>query len=319
MKRILIALMMLTLFFSASCTQAEETHSPLRVKLTVGSKVLYATLEDNSASRSLLAQLPMSLNFSDYNGTEKIAYPDEPLDVSDAPGSCDPDTGTLAYYQPWGNLCIFYRDFRASNGLTPLGKIEGDMTVLTNQTSDFTVLLENDSESMRKPLVVYFSHSGNTATLAGYIAMQTSGDLFEIIPEVPYPDDFDGTVTIFHQERDTGAQPAVASFVDNMADYDMVFIGYPIWGGDIPPVAQTFLRQYDWTGKTVIPFCTHGGSGLSGSVDTLKELCTGATILGGFAINGDDVDRYGESITAWLDEVSNETGIVFGYGSAQAE
>ena len=311
MKRILTVLMMLSLFLSVSLAQAEEMQNPLRVKLTIGEAVLYATLEDNSASRSLLAQLPLSLSFSDYNGTEKIAYPDEVLDVSDAPDSCDPDVGTLAYYQPWGNLCIFYRDFRASNGLTPLGKIEGDLTALTGQTGDFTVLLENASEATQKPLVAYFSHSGNTATLAGYVAMQTGSDLFEIVPEVPYPDDFDETVAIFHQERDTGAQPAVASYVDNMADYDIVFVGYPIWGGDIPPVAQTFLRQYDWTGKTVIPFCTYGGSGLSGSVDTLKALCSGATILDGFAINGADVDQYGESVTTWLEEVSNETGIVF--------
>lgn len=311
MKRVLVAMMMLTLFFSVSCAQAEETQNPLRVKLTAGDKVLYATLADNSASRSLLAQLPMSLHFSDYNGTEKIAYPDEPLDVSDAPDSCDPDTGTLAYYQPWGNLCIFYRDFRASNGLTPLGKIEGDLTALIDQTGDFTVLLENVSKSVHKTLVAYFSHSGNTATLAGYIAIQAGGDLFEIVPEVPYPDDFDETVTIFHQERDTGAQPAVTSFVDNMSDYDIVFVGYPIWGSDIPPVAQTFLRQYDWTGKTVIPFCTHGGSGLSGSVDTLRALCSGATILDGFAMTGHDIDLYGESLTAWLEKVSNETGSVF--------
>lgn len=311
MKRILIVLMLLSFIFSVPCAQAEETLCPLRVKLTVGDTVLYATLQDNSASRSLLAQLPMSLSFSDYNSTEKIAYPDKSLDVSDAPDSCDPDIGTLAYYQPWGNLCIFYRDFRASNGLTLLGRIEGDLTVLTSQSGDFTVLLENASESTQNSLVVYFSHSGNTATLAGYVAMQTGSDLFEIVPEVPYPDDFDETVAIFHQERDTGAQPAVASYVDNMADYDIVFVGYPIWGGDIPPVTQTFLRQYDWAGKTVVPFCTHGGSGLSGSVDTLKELCSGATILDGFAINGDDIDAYGESVTVWLEELSNETGIVF--------
>ncbi len=273
MKRILTVLMM-SLFLSVPFAQAGETQNTLRVKLTFGETVLYATLEDNSASRSLLAQLPLSLNFSDYNGTEKIAYPDEALDVSDAPDSCNPDIGTLAYYQPWGNLCIFYRDFRASNGLTPLGRIEGDLTALADQSVDFTVLLENASELAQNPLVVYFSHSGNTATLAGYVAMQTGSDLFEIVPAVPYPNDFDETVAIFHQERNTGAQPTVASYVNNMADYDIVFVGYPIWGGDIPPVAQTFLRQYDWTGKTVIPFCTHGGSGLSGSVDTLKALCS---------------------------------------------
>ena len=97
MKRILTVLMMLSLFLPVPYAQAEETQSPLRIKLTVGEAVLYAALEDNSASRSLLAQLPLSLSFSDYNGTEKIAYPDEALDVSDAPDSCDPDVGTLGF------------------------------------------------------------------------------------------------------------------------------------------------------------------------------------------------------------------------------
>lgn len=310
MKRILTALMLLSLFLSVPLAQAEETQNPKRIKLTIGDAVLYATLEDNSASRSLLAQLPMSLSFSDYNGTEKIAYPDEALDGSDAPDNCDPDVGTLAYYQPWGNLCIFYRDFHASNGLTPLGRIEGNLAALTDLTGDFTVLMEKDFESKNKALVAYFSHSGKTETLAEYVAVTTGSDLFEIVPEMPYPDDFDETVIIFHQERNTDARPPVASYMNNMAEYDTVFVGYPIWGGDVPPVVQSFLRQYDWTGKTVIPFCTHGGSGLSGSVDTMKTLCTGATILDGFATSGTDVNRYGESVTAWLEEVSGIIGCV---------
>lgn len=116
----------------------------LRIRLTVDEQTLYAVLEDNSASRSLLNQMPMTLTFEDYNSTEKIAYPAHELDTSDAPDNCDPDVGTLAYYKPWGNLCIFYRDFRASSGLVPLGRIEGDMTILSHMNGSFSVLMEQE-------------------------------------------------------------------------------------------------------------------------------------------------------------------------------
>ena len=105
------------------------------------------TLQDHSAARSLLAQLPLTLSFEDYNQTEKIAYPPETLDLSDAPGSCDPQVGTLAYYAPWGNLCIFYRDFPHSEGLVPLGQLEGDLQLLAGMEDGFEMTLQAVSPS----------------------------------------------------------------------------------------------------------------------------------------------------------------------------
>lgn len=106
------------MLFNATALLAEETDLTAQnrpcIRLTMEDATLYILLEENSASRSLLAQLPMTLTFEDYNATEKIAYPEEALDTSDAPDRCDPEIGTLAYYAPWGNLCIFYRDFQES-------------------------------------------------------------------------------------------------------------------------------------------------------------------------------------------------------------
>ncbi len=90
--------------------------------------------------------LPLTLSFEDYNGVEKIAYSAEALDTSDAPGSCDPDIGTLALYAPWGNLSIFYQDFRFSEGLVPLGAIDGYLTPLRARQEAFILTMEKSDE-----------------------------------------------------------------------------------------------------------------------------------------------------------------------------
>ena len=122
MKKTLCLLLALLLAAGLSLPALAEDLPALQLSVEGGSLTL--TLEDNSAARSILSQLPMTLTFEDYNGTEKIAYPPEELDLSDAPDSCDPDVGSLCYYIPWGNLCFFYQDFRASSSLIPLGQVE---------------------------------------------------------------------------------------------------------------------------------------------------------------------------------------------------
>ena len=171
MKKTLSLLLALLLAAGLSLPALAENLPMLQLSVEGGSLTL--TLEDNSAARSLLSQLPLTLTFEDYNGTEKIAYPPEELDLSDAPASCDPDVGTLAYYAPWGNLCIFYQDFRYSDGLVPLGKLEGDMALLTAAAGTFTATLgeatENHTHS--STLIAYFTRLDNTeATLDEIIA-----------------------------------------------------------------------------------------------------------------------------------------------------
>ena len=126
---------------------ASTGESQLKIKLTVattgGEKAVYATLYDNSVSRDLLSRLPLTLEFSDYNRTEKIARlpPDSPdWDTSDAPDSCDPAPGDLTMYAPWGNLAVFYRDYGPSRGLVPLGKLDSEgLELFASQTGNFTV------------------------------------------------------------------------------------------------------------------------------------------------------------------------------------
>lgn len=127
---------------SAAPVTGDEAATEMNIQLTVNGETFSATLLDNSASRDLYSRLPLTLNFEDYNSIEKIADLSEELDTSDAPGGCDPTVGTLAYYAPWGNLSVFYEDFRQSDGLVPLGELESGIDVFAGQQGDFTVVVE---------------------------------------------------------------------------------------------------------------------------------------------------------------------------------
>ena len=128
----------------------------------------------------------------------------------------------------------------------------------------------------KKILVVYFSRTGeeynvgtitkgNTAIIAEMIAQKTGADTFEVKAATPYPDEYDACTELAKKELESNARPAFASNVENLAQYDTVFIGFPIWWGAVPRVMMTFLESNDFSGKTIIPFCTHGGSGLAGT------------------------------------------------------
>ena len=141
---------------SAAIPSADETVSPdesvttepssesaeKKLKMTVNGQEILITLYDTSTANALYAALPMELNFSDYNGTEKIAYPPEALPTEGEPDGCDPDVGDLCLYAPWGNLCIFYQDFQYSQSLIKLGHIKSGMDILSGTNGDFTATLE---------------------------------------------------------------------------------------------------------------------------------------------------------------------------------
>lgn len=166
-------------------------------------------------------------------------------------------------------------------------------------------------------LVAYFSlageqygvgviEEGNTSIIAHMIAEQTGADLFEIEPVTPYPESHSELLEVSQEEMSENARPEIADTVENMEDYDTVFIGYPNWWGDMPMIVYNFIESYDFEGKTVIPFCTHGGSGLSRTESTIAEI-TGASMLDGFAISGEtaqnDRDRSRNEVNEWLNEI----------------
>jgi flavodoxin len=156
------------------------------------------------------------------------------------------------------------------------------------------------TEEREDILIAYFSWSGNTSFVAEEIKRQTSGSLFEIIPAEPYPQDFDKTAERWHRERDADARPPITTGVENMDSYRIIFVGYPIWSGDVPAVVRTFLEQYNLSGKTIIPFCTHGGSAFGRSLDRLRRLCPRATITSGFEVYGTRARNCRDDVTQWL-------------------
>lgn len=139
-----------------------------------------------------------------------------------------------------------------------------------------------------KVLVAYFSATGNTRPLAGYMADGLGADLYEIVPEEPYTDadlDYGNSNSRTSLEmNDPDSRPAISGSVENMEQYDIVFVGYPIWWGKAPKIIHTFLEAYNFSGKTIVPFCTSGGSGYNDS--TIKPLAPDATWLTGRRFSG---------------------------------
>ena len=155
---------------------------------------------------------------------------------------------------------------------------------------------QNGMKENKKVLVAYFSRTGenysvgtitkgNTQIVAEMIARETGGDLFHIEPVVAYPDNYDDCVNLAKQELNSKARPAVKGDV-RTEDYDVIFIGYPNWWGDMPMSVYTFLEKHNWQGKAIIPFCTHEGSGLGSTASKLRSACQGATMLKGLAVYG---------------------------------
>lgn len=179
-------------------------------------------------------------------------------------------------------------------------------------TSQITVM-----KNSKKVLVVFFSRTGgnyavgniekgNTHIIAEMITKETGGKLFRIETVKPYPDEYKACVEIAKAEKESNARPEVKGEV-KVEDYDIIFLGYPNWWGDMPMAVYTFIEKHNWNGKTVVPFCTHEGSGLSGTERKLKDACKGATVSEGLAIKGtiaqNSQAQARQSVKKWLESI----------------
>lgn len=149
----------------------------------------------------------------------------------------------------------------------------------------------------KKILVVYYSHSGNTLKLANVLAEKCGGILVEVLPEKEYPSEYRAVVNQAQKELEKGYHPAIKAQVKSIADYDTILVGTPNWWSTVAPPLQTFLESHDFTGKTILPFCTHGGGGAGYIEQTVKRLCPAAKVKNIFASYGSsftnaDVDKW---------------------------
>lgn len=185
----------------------------------------------------------------------------------------------------------------------------------SSQTNEST---PTPSNTNGKNLVVYFSMPdnvddstvvidgetlGNTQYMA-YVIQETVGaDIFRIEPETPYPTDHDELVDIAREEQSNNARPAIKDMIENFDTYENIFVGYPNWWGDMPMILYSFFDEYDFSGKTIIPFNTHGGSGFSGTISTIKELEPNAEVLDGKSISRNDIQDAEQEIVDWVNSL----------------
>ena len=176
----------------------------------------------------------------------------------------------------------------------------------TNEVdNNSSVTNDDNTESTSKILVAYFSATGTTKEVAETTADVTGADIYEIVPAVPYTSaDLnynDNNSRSTKEMNDPNARPEINGSVDNMDQYDIVFIGYPIWWGEAPRIVSTFMESYDFSGKTIVPFCTSGGSGVGSSARNLETLSSGATFADGQRLNG-NASR--DDVTKWIDDLN---------------
>ncbi|WP_245776769.1 flavodoxin [Spirosoma endophyticum] len=161
-----------------------------------------------------------------------------------------------------------------------------------------------------KVLIVYLSRTNNTKALAEIIHKHVGGTLVALDLSTPYPANYQATVQQVARENETGFLPPLKTKIDSIQTYERVFVGFPTWGMQLPPPMKSFLRQYDFSGKTIIPFNSNGGYGIGSTFDTVKQLCPNSNVLEGFTIRGGS-ERDGQLLVIQGDKAKEaETTIV---------
>ncbi len=152
----------------------------------------------------------------------------------------------------------------------------------------------------KKILIAYYSYSGNTKSIAQKIQNQTGGDIFEIKTVKEYPKNYNEVVEQAKKEKASDFKPELQSKVDNIKDYDIVFIGTPVWWYTMAPALKSFIAENDLSGKTIVPFCTHGGGGESSTFTDIAKLAPNSKTVKGFSVYENGSSSTEKDIQNWL-------------------
>lgn len=200
----------------------------------------------------------------------------------------------------------------------------GSQSEVDNQTSNEEVIVDSTQNSESKILIAYFAvaenrdvdaissasvvkeDNGEVSGLVRILAMDiqnvTAGDLFSIKTSVKYPGDIGDLIEYADKELEENVRPELTSHIENLDDYDVIYIGYPTWWYDMPMVMYSFFDEYDFSGKTIIPFNSHNGSRFSGTIETIQELEPDATVItDGFTVNQNGVIDATGDVEEWLE------------------
>lgn len=161
-----------------------------------------------------------------------------------------------------------------------------------------------DANSSASRLVVNGDVVGSVQYLAQLIQQSTGGDMVRIQTATPYPGNFDDLASQANQERQNNVHPALSTNIENFDDYDVVFVGYPIWWYQMPMAMYSFFDKYDFKGKTLIPFNSHGGSGWSGSLSVIQQLEPEAKMVNGFSVSRERAASSADNVRAWLEQIN---------------
>lgn len=160
------------------------------------------------------------------------------------------------------------------------------------------------TEEENSAIVVDGKVLGNTQYAAMLISENTKADIYRIEPKTPYTTNHEALVEQASKEQSANTRPEIKNKINNFSDYDIIYVGYPIWWSDMPQIMYTFFELYDFSGKTVIPFSTHGGSGLAGTVSTIKDKLNTATVKeNAFTMSRNDMENAPTEIEKWLKEI----------------
>lgn len=178
-------------------------------------------------------------------------------------------------------------------------------TVIPSLEAQGSAAAEPEASVGGKALVLYFSCTGNTEAVAREIAAQTGAEVMELLPEEPYTEDDlnyqDDNCRANQEMNDENARPAISGRIENLSDYDTLYIGFPIWWGTMPRIMNTFFDEYDLSGETVMPFCTSGGSGIDQAVSAIREAEPDAEVREGLRVGSGSSENCTEAVSAWLE------------------
>ncbi len=227
-------------------------------------------------------------------------------------GQTDPtgaESGTLRVYRG-GGWNDFAKNMRSAYRAT-LAQDKGSFNigirlVLNAAAGSGTVAganLQNvNSESGGNVLIAYFSWSGNTQGIAEEIQRQTGADIFEIIPVEPYSDDYSTVLDEAQRDQNEQARPELSEHIEDMSQYDTIILGYPNWWASIPMPIASFLEEYDFSGKTIIPFCSHGGGRFGQSLTAIAKLAPDAEMGEGLSVHYSGGSEMPDDVANWLEE-----------------
>ena len=228
-------------------------------------------------------------------------------DLSRTDNPTGAETGTRRVYRGggWNDFGKNLRSAYRAAGELDMASFNLGIRLVRSTGNALSGVVSTSSETRKtqttgKMLIVYFSWSGNTQGIAMEIQRQTGADIYELIPIPAYSDDYNTVLMEAQRDQHNQARPALTGTVENMDEYDIILLGYPNWWASIPMPVATFLESYDFSGKTILPFCSHGGGRFGQSLTAIAKLAPQAIIAPGLSVHYSGGSALPGDITAWL-------------------